>query len=171
MPEVSLYELVSCTQYLISQIALHPDLLKLEYYPDLTIGDAQSALSYLKHEIENRQQLSTLSQNNQAEPQIHPQDLRIKQIRTLLDYPLDLVKEWLGFQDARSPSQLPINKIDTLVKNMCLAWAADKFDHFADAEDSYQQQVVDAVANGTDELTAIKTWMQQVQTTKVEASL
>ncbi|WP_375504510.1 hypothetical protein [uncultured Nostoc sp.] len=28
---------------------------------------------------------------------VHPQDLRIKNIRTLLDYPLDLVKEWLEF--------------------------------------------------------------------------
>ncbi|MBW4557309.1 MAG: hypothetical protein KME59_15455 [Trichormus sp. ATA11-4-KO1] len=106
-----------------------------------------------------------------AEPQIHPQDLRIKQIRTLLDYPLDLVKEWLGFQDARSPSQLPISKIDTLVKNMCLAWAADKCNSPNQAQSSFQQQVINAVTNGTDELTAIKTWMQQVQTTKVEASL
>jgi hypothetical protein len=32
MPEINLIELVSCTQYLISQIAQHPDLLKLEYY-------------------------------------------------------------------------------------------------------------------------------------------
>ncbi|MCG6137184.1 MAG: hypothetical protein MET45_21550 [Nostoc sp. LLA-1] len=122
-------------------------------------------------EIQSRLGGASSSVPLMAEQQIHPQDLRIKQIRTLLDYPLDLVKEWLGFQDARSPSQLPISKIDTLVKNMCLAWAADKFDHFPDAENSYQQQVVDAVENGTDELTAIKTWMQQVQKVKVEASL
>ncbi|MCG6135700.1 MAG: hypothetical protein MET45_13715 [Nostoc sp. LLA-1] len=65
MSEVSLHALVSCIQYLISQIAQHPDLLKLEYYPDLTIGDAQSALSYLKCELESRQQISTLSENNE----------------------------------------------------------------------------------------------------------
>jgi hypothetical protein len=64
MTEVSLHELVSCTQYLISQIAAHSDFKSLEYYPDLTIGDAQTALSYLKCELENRQQISKLSENN-----------------------------------------------------------------------------------------------------------
>ncbi|WP_306423319.1 hypothetical protein [Nostoc favosum] len=28
---------------------------------------------------------------------VHPHDLRVKNIRTLLDYPLDLVREWLQF--------------------------------------------------------------------------
>ncbi|BAY41506.1 hypothetical protein NIES2111_59020 (plasmid) [Nostoc sp. NIES-2111] len=59
--EVNLLDLVSVTQYLLSQIAKHPDLLKLEYYPDLTIGDAETALSYLKDEVENEQQLSAAS--------------------------------------------------------------------------------------------------------------
>ncbi|MBD2253355.1 hypothetical protein [Nostoc parmelioides] len=53
--EVSLIDLVSVTQYLLSQIEKHPDFIKLEYYPDLTIGDAQTALSYLKDELENNQ--------------------------------------------------------------------------------------------------------------------
>ncbi|BAB78224.1 hypothetical protein ACN23B_27650 (plasmid) [Anabaena sp. FACHB-709] len=56
--EVSLIDLVSVTQYLLSQIEKHPDFLKLEYYPDLTIGDAKTALSYIKYELENEQQLS-----------------------------------------------------------------------------------------------------------------
>ncbi|MBD2535303.1 hypothetical protein H6G97_40265 [Nostoc flagelliforme FACHB-838] len=100
---------------------------------------------------------------------VHPQDLRIKNIRTLLDYPLDLVREWLQFQDTNSPSQLHISKVNELVKTMCLAWAADKCDHPNHAESSYQKQVVDAVASGADELTAIKTWMQQVQAAKAGA--
>ncbi|MHC5824473.1 MAG: hypothetical protein ACYT04_53700, partial [Nostoc sp.] len=54
---------------------------------------------------------------------VHPQDLRIKNIRTLLDYPLDLVREWLQFQDVDRPSLLHISKINELVKTMCLAWA------------------------------------------------
>ncbi|AUB44466.1 hypothetical protein COO91_10691 (plasmid) [Nostoc flagelliforme CCNUN1] len=100
---------------------------------------------------------------------VHPHDLRVKNIRTLLDYPLDLVREWLQFQDTNSPSQLHISKIDELVKTMCLAWAADKCDYPNHAESLYQHLVVDAVASGAEELTAIKTWMQQVQTAKAGA--
>ncbi|MBD2247958.1 hypothetical protein [Nostoc sp. FACHB-888] len=95
--------------------------------------------------------------------------MRVKNIRTLLDYPLDLVKEWLQFQDTNSPSQLHISKIDELVKTMCLAWAADKCDHPNHTESLYQKLVVDAVVNGADELTAISTWMQQLQTAKTGA--
>ncbi|QFS51086.1 hypothetical protein [Nostoc sphaeroides] len=100
---------------------------------------------------------------------VHPQDLRIKNIRTLLDYPLDLVREWLQFQNASNPSQLDISKIDSLVKTMCLAWASDKCEYPKDAESSYQNIVVDAVASGADELTAIRAWMQQLQTAKAGA--
>ncbi|MBW4689265.1 MAG: hypothetical protein KME40_30280 [Komarekiella atlantica HA4396-MV6] len=97
---------------------------------------------------------------------VHPQDLRVKNIRTLLDYPLDLVKEWLRFQDVELPSSLPEGKIDELIKTMCLAWASDKCEHPNHAQSSYQKQVVDAVANSADELTVVKTWMQQLQTSK-----
>ncbi|MHC0067951.1 hypothetical protein ACWATR_34515 [Nostoc sp. UIC 10890] len=100
---------------------------------------------------------------------VHPQDLRIKNIRTLLDYPLDLVKEWLEFQDVDRPSLLHISKINELVKTMCLAWAADKCDHPNHAESLYQKQVVNAVANGANELTAINGWMQELQASKAGA--
>ncbi|BAY73355.1 hypothetical protein NIES23_61830 (plasmid) [Trichormus variabilis NIES-23] len=92
----------------------------------------------------------------------HSQDIRVKYIRTLLDYPLDLVKEYLQFQDATSPSQLPVSKVDALVKNMCLAWAANYVENPNQAEALYQQ-VINTVANGDDELTAINQWMQQIQ--------
>ncbi|BBD63209.1 hypothetical protein NIES2109_60590 (plasmid) [Nostoc sp. HK-01] len=94
----------------------------------------------------------------------HPQDLRVKQIRTLLNYPLDLVREYLQFQDVDRPSLLPVNKIDSLVKAMCLAWAVDKFENPNDAESSYQKQVLDAIASGADEVAAIRSWMQQLTT-------
>jgi hypothetical protein len=100
---------------------------------------------------------------------VHAQDLRVKNIRTLLDYPLDLIKEWLEFQDVECPSLLDINQINELVKTMCLAWAADKCEYPNHAESSYQKQVVDAVASGADELTAINAWMQQLQTAKAGA--
>jgi hypothetical protein len=94
---------------------------------------------------------------------LHPQDLRVKQIRTLLNYPLDLIKEWLHFQDVSSPSELHHSQVDELVKTMCIAWASNKFDHPNHAANSYQKYVVNAVADGVDEVQAIKTWMQQVQ--------
>ena len=100
---------------------------------------------------------------------VHPQDLRVKNIRTLLDYPLDLVREWLQFQDTNSPSQLHITKIDELVKIMCLAWAADKCEYPNHAESLYQKLVLDAVASGADELATISAWMQQLQTVKTGA--
>jgi hypothetical protein len=62
--QVNLLDLVGVTQYLLSQIENHPDFLKLEYYPDLTIGDAQTALSYIRDELESTQQLSTVSEGN-----------------------------------------------------------------------------------------------------------
>ncbi|WP_306423318.1 hypothetical protein [Nostoc favosum] len=52
---------------------------------------------------------------------------------------------------------------------MCLAWAADKCEYPNHAESLYQKQVVDAVVSGTDKLTAISAWMQQLQTVKTGA--
>ena len=100
---------------------------------------------------------------------IHPQDLRVKNIRTLLDYPLDLVKEWLQFQDVDRPSLLDISQINELIKTMCLAWAAGKREYPNHAESSYQKLLVDAVVSGADELTAINAWMQQLQASKAGA--
>ncbi|WP_341531608.1 hypothetical protein WKK05_36645 (plasmid) [Nostoc sp. UHCC 0302] len=100
---------------------------------------------------------------------IHPQDLRVRNIRILLDYPVDLVKEWLQFQDVDRPSLLPEEKSDELIKTMCLAWSSDKCEHPNYAQSSYQNLVVDAVAQGADELTAVKTWMQKLQTVKAGA--
>ncbi|RCJ18459.1 hypothetical protein A6770_33015 [Nostoc minutum NIES-26] len=98
------------------------------------------------------------------------QDLRVKNVRTLLDYPVDLVKEWLQTQNVARPSLLNTSKVDELVRTMCLAWAADKVEHPHDAESSYQKQVVDAVANEADELTTIKEWMNYVLEKKTVVS-
>ncbi|MEH1808490.1 hypothetical protein [Nostoc sp.] len=97
----------------------------------------------------------------QVQP-VHPQDLRVKNIRTLLDYPLDLVKEWLQFQDVKTPSQLEVSQVDELIKTMCLAWAADKTDHPLHAENSYKKHVTSVVGPEFEELEAIKQWMQHV---------
>lgn len=113
-------------------------------------------------------QLTSLKLSVVPQP-VHPQDLRVKNIRTLLNYPLDLVKEWLQFQDVDRPSLLHITKINELVKTMCLAWAADKCEYPNHAESSYQKLVVDAVASSADELTAINAWMQQLQAVKTGA--
>ncbi len=62
-------------------------------------------------------------------PSINPKDLRVKEVRTLLNYSLDLVKEWLHSRNVTSPSELDSLQIDELVKTMCLAWAGNKFGH------------------------------------------
>ncbi|MBD2255125.1 hypothetical protein [Nostoc parmelioides] len=143
------------------------------------IQDIQSSLAFAtKYEIDDEDILPTIEQRSTTKPQskapafksktpppAHPQDARVRQIRTLLDYPVDLIKEYLQFQDAKAPSQLPQSKVDELVKTMCLAWVADKADPYH-AESSYQQQVLGAftkcaegIASGTDEVTAIRAWM------------
>ncbi|MBD2492690.1 hypothetical protein [Aulosira sp. FACHB-615] len=56
MDSPDLLLLVESAKYLISQIEKHPDYQALDYQPDLTIGDAQTALSYLKCELDGNQQ-------------------------------------------------------------------------------------------------------------------
>ncbi|BCL40038.1 hypothetical protein [Nostoc sp. MS1] len=138
------------------------------------ILDIQSRLSFTTkydlddEDISGMEQPSTVKSQSKAPasksktpPPVHPQDARVRQIRILLDYPVDLIKEWLQFQDVKAPSQLPQASIDELVKTMCLAWAADKADPYR-GETTYQQQVLTAIASGTDEVTAIKAWMNYV---------
>jgi hypothetical protein len=93
-------------------------------------------------------------------PSINPKDLRVKEVRTLLNYPLDLVKEWLHSRNVTSPSELDSVQIDELVKTMCLAWAGNKFGHPNHATNSYQKQVIDAVLRGVSEMEAIQAWME-----------
>ncbi|WP_199331310.1 MULTISPECIES: hypothetical protein [unclassified Calothrix] len=129
------------------------------------IHDVQSQLTPTSDSVDYVQSVQPQSNPKQTTvtSAIHPQDFRVKQIRTLLNYPLDLIKEWLHFQDVSSPSELHHSKVDELVKTMCIAWASDKFDHPNHAGNSYQKNIVNAVVDGLDELQAIKAWMQQVQ--------
>ncbi|QFS52289.1 hypothetical protein [Nostoc sphaeroides] len=127
------------------------------------IRDIQSLLGGVSSTTPSTPKLSVVPQA------VHPQDIRVKQIRTLLDYPLDLVKEWLQFQNVSNPSQLDTSKINSLIKTMCLAWAADKCEYPNETESLYQKHVVDAVASGADELTVISTWMQELQAVKTGA--
>ncbi len=51
----TLSELIVESSLLISEISNHPDyqaLIEKGYYPDLTVGDAQTALAYLISEID-----------------------------------------------------------------------------------------------------------------------
>ncbi|MBD2439811.1 hypothetical protein [Nostoc sp. FACHB-110] len=61
LPPLSL--LVESAKYLVSQIEKHPDYQALNYQPDLTIGDAQTALSYLQTELDSNQQPSIVSES------------------------------------------------------------------------------------------------------------
>ncbi|MBE9038125.1 hypothetical protein IQ246_24085 [aff. Roholtiella sp. LEGE 12411] len=55
MPPASyktLIELVNQAQETITQIQQHSSFKNLDYYPDLTIGDADQALEYLRWELQ-----------------------------------------------------------------------------------------------------------------------
>jgi hypothetical protein len=127
------------------------------------ISNVQSRLVNSPEDVPSPQQ-----QTQPPQPVVFPalepnQDLRVKQIRTLLNYPVELVVEWLKFQEVERPNQLKVNQIDELVKTMCLSWGQDKFEHPNHATNSYHKWVVEAVADGMDEVAAIRTWMQSVQ--------
>ncbi len=99
------------------------------------------------------------------------QDLRVKQIRTLLNYPVELVVEWLQFQGVDRPKQLEPSQIDELVKTMCLSWGQEKFEHPNHATNSYHKYVVEAVADGINEVAAIQNWMQSIQQSQKQEEL
>lgn len=124
-------------------------------------NDPESAASKKTQTQNNNQQYKVQpTRQTVTSPSIDPKDLRVKEIRILLDYPIDLVKNWLHSHNVNSPSELDSTKIDQLVNNMCLAWAADKFDHPNHAANSYQKHVVDAVLRGISEISAIQVWME-----------
>ncbi|MBD2491670.1 hypothetical protein [Aulosira sp. FACHB-615] len=54
-PYPSLHDLVDAGKFILKEIAKHPEYLALNYQPDLTIGDADTALSYLELELEPSQ--------------------------------------------------------------------------------------------------------------------
>jgi hypothetical protein len=89
----------------------------------------------------------------------YSQDLRVKEVRMLLNYPVDSVKQWLDFQGVKTPSQLPPEKVDSLIQKMCLAWASDKFSGYTYAINSYKKYVIHPVASGADEVTTVQSWM------------
>ncbi|WP_375494914.1 hypothetical protein [uncultured Nostoc sp.] len=145
------------------------------YCPDIFAGSVAYTPEELDLMVDEEGNTVDISSSDQQPPltvvqTIHPQDLRVKQIRTLLDYPLDLVKEWLSFQDVERPSQLEQNLVDELIKVMCLAWASNKINHPLHAENSYKKHVIAVVAQGGDELEAVKQWMQHVQPAPAEAN-
>ncbi|MEA5566654.1 hypothetical protein [Anabaena sp. UHCC 0399] len=59
-----LHKLIDAAKFIIREIVKHPDYLALNYQPDLTIGDAQTALSYLQMEIELKQQPVSVESRN-----------------------------------------------------------------------------------------------------------
>jgi hypothetical protein len=121
-------------------------------------ADWAGIISNVQSKLVASQQEVTFPQQ-QTEPN---QDVRVKQIRILLNYPVELVVEWLQFQGVELPNQLESNKIDELVKTMCLYWGQDKFENLDFATNSYQKSVVGAINNGISEIEAIKAWMENI---------
>ena len=147
---------------------------ELDYTHILTISKSRCPAvtdkTFLNPGKELASLLKTWLETEEAQPQVvetpsntYSQDLRVKQIRTLLDYPLESIKEWLQSNGVQRPSQLDSHKIDELVKTMCLAWASPLSAHPKYTADSYDKSVVRAVIEGNSEVAAIQNWMKQVQ--------
>ena len=124
---------------------------------------ASSLKSWLATEEESQPQTIEVPQRLEAVSVADSQDLRVKQIRTLLDYPIELIKEWLQSNGVQRPSQLDSHKVDELVKTMCLAWASPLSAHPKYTADSYDKNVVRAVIEGYSEVVAVQNWMNAVQ--------
>ncbi|MGB3653575.1 MAG: hypothetical protein WBA41_20495 [Rivularia sp. (in: cyanobacteria)] len=118
--------------------------------------------SWLATVEESQPQTVEAPQRLEAVSVADTQDLRVKQIRTLLDYPIELIKEWLQSQGAERPSQLDSSKVDELVKTMCLTWASPLSAHPKYTADSYDKNVLRAVVEGNSEIIAIQNWMNAV---------
>ncbi|MBW4617456.1 MAG: hypothetical protein KME21_30430 [Desmonostoc vinosum HA7617-LM4] len=54
-------KLIDAAKFILKEIAKHPDYLALDYQPDLTVGDAQTALSYLQTGLEDTQKFDITS--------------------------------------------------------------------------------------------------------------
>ncbi|MBW4566089.1 MAG: hypothetical protein KME32_34460 [Mojavia pulchra JT2-VF2] len=64
MSHPNLRTLIDAAQLILEEIAKHPDFKALDYQPDLTIVDAQTALSYLKCELESNQKSGVASESS-----------------------------------------------------------------------------------------------------------
>lgn len=51
MPHPDIRLLINAGKVIMQEIAAHPDYLRLDYQPDVTIPDAMSALIYLENEL------------------------------------------------------------------------------------------------------------------------
>lgn len=86
----------------------------------------------------------------------HPQDLRVKQLRTLLDYPLNSIYNWLNTKNVQYPSQLPVQEVDKLVELMCRTWAQENF--------GISRPTLN-IRRDLDEISAISQWMSTIKDT------
>ncbi|MBD2505572.1 hypothetical protein [Anabaena azotica] len=57
----TLQSFIDAAQLILREIAKHPDYQALDYQPDLTLGDAQTALSYLQSGLEDSQKFDITS--------------------------------------------------------------------------------------------------------------
>jgi hypothetical protein len=125
---------------------------------------ARSDWASIIKSVQNKLGALHQSQGEQTSRAFGPvnQDLRIKGVRTLLNYPTDLIVEWLSFQGVTRPSELSPETVDILVQTICLDWAKDKFTHSNHATNSYNKYVLNAIANGVEEIVAIRDWTNHV---------
>lgn len=89
----------------------------------------------------------------------HSKDLQIKEIRTLLNYPVKDIKSYLLDMGVNQPSQLNNEDYLQLIKIMCLQWGLGEFASLSDAEDSFNSLVLKKITEGTDYYKTVLDWV------------
>ncbi|MBW4617442.1 MAG: hypothetical protein KME21_30340 [Desmonostoc vinosum HA7617-LM4] len=62
MPHPNLDTLIGAAEFILQEIVRHPQFQILDYHPDFTITDAQTALAHLKSQLDHNQNPSITSQ-------------------------------------------------------------------------------------------------------------
>lgn len=120
--------------------------------------DANSAVTTLKKQ-HNPNQYKVSAQSNGE----HPSNSRIRAIRTLLGIDSKTVLEWLKTEKlVNSPAELESGQVAELIGWMAHSWAEHRgMDSCASS--NFTLHMNTAIAQGYEELEAIRWWMQNVQ--------
>ncbi len=94
---------------------------------------------------------------------------RVRQVRQLMDVDGKTVLEWLKTEKlVNSPAELDSPQVDEVIQWIGVCWAEKQGVQYTHATNSFKKHVPTMIAQGYEELEAIKQWMQHVQQQQLE---